>query len=485
MPGLRRVGVGGVDHPGDDVGQVDRPGGPVGEPGAGSHRDPVAGAPGGQQVDLVLRVVREQVERDHGGQAVGADAEQVPLELRQSGPQCCQVGPTDLGQRRAPVQSQRLQRRDQDDRPGPDARRAAGDVEELLAAEVEAEPALGDDVGAGGQGHPRGDHRVGAVGDVGERPAVHQDRPPVRGLGEVGHEGVAQQGGHGRRRPDVVGGDGEVRAGPPDHDPPEPGLEVGQVAGQAQGGHDLARGGDLEAGLPRDPVQRATQAQHDVAQEPVVHVDGARPGDPSGVQRCLLAELQAVVDQRREQVVRRGDGVQVAGEVQVDGLGRLDRGSTPAGAPALHPEHRAQGGLAQGQDRVPSSGPHAHGQGDGHGGLALPRGGGGDRRDEDQSTGRLPALEGREVHLRPVRPPADHMLRGDPQLGGDIGHGAQFGHAVHAGTGGHPVSLRRGCRCPAVRSTPARARLPPPGARRRWCVRGKPQEDVGVEQRER
>ncbi len=389
----------------------------------------MAGAPGGQQLDLVGRVAREQVERDHGGQAVGAHAEQVVLELRQPCSQRGEVRHAGLAQGGAAVRAQRLQRRDQHDRPRPDARRAAGDVEELLTAEVEAESAFGDDVGTRGQGHPGGDHRVGAVGDVRERPSVHEDRTAVDGLGEVGHECVAQQDGHGRGGTDVVGGDGLVLAGPADHDAPEPVLEVGEVARQAEGGHHLARGGDLEPRLARDPVQGATEAEHHVAQEPVVHVDSPGPGDASGVQGCLLAELQAVVHQRREQVVGRGDGVEVAGEVQVDRLSRLDRGRAATGAAPLHAEHRAQRGLPQRQDGVASAGAHAHGQGDGHRRLALAGGGRSDGRDEDQPPRRLPALQGGEVHLRPVRPPADHVLRGDPQLGGNIGHRAQFGHS--------------------------------------------------------
>ena len=204
-----------------------------------------------------------------------------------------------------------------------------------------------------------------------------------------------------------------------------------------------------------------------------------------GSSGCLLAELQAVVDQRREQVVRRGDGVQVAGEVQVDRLGRLDRGRAAPGATALHPEHRAQRRLPQRQDGVPAAGAHPHGQGDGHRGLALARGRGGDRRDEDQPTGRLPALECGEVDLRPVRPPADHMLRGDPQLGGDIGHRAQFGHSRSCWHPRVPGVAASGMSVPGGTIVPCPSPPSPARCAAQSMVRGKPREDVRVEQRER
>ena len=79
---------------------------------------------------------------------------------------------------------------------GPQAGLAALDVDELLRAQVGAEAGLGDhDVGQP-QAGPGGHHRVAAVGDVGERAAVHEGRRALEGLHEVGRERVAQQRGH-------------------------------------------------------------------------------------------------------------------------------------------------------------------------------------------------------------------------------------------------------------------------------------------------
>jgi hypothetical protein len=53
---------------------------------------------------------------------------------------------------------------------------------------------------------------------------------------------------------------------------------------------------------------------------------------------------------RRQQVVRQRNGVEVAGEVQVDVLHRHHLRVAAAGRAALHAEHRAQRGLAQADD---------------------------------------------------------------------------------------------------------------------------------------
>jgi len=53
------------------------------------------------------------------------------------------------------------------------------------------------------------------------------------------------------------------------------------------------------------------------------------------------------VDERGEKVVRRGDGVKVAGEMQIDLLAGLDLREPAAGGAAFHAEDRAEGGLAE------------------------------------------------------------------------------------------------------------------------------------------
>ena len=75
-----------------------------------------------------------------------------------------------------------------------------------------------------------------------------------------------------------------------------------------------------------------------VAERPVVHVDGAAPTDAPGVDVELVAPIDMVVDHCREQIVGGADGVEVAGEMQVDVLHRHDLRVAAAGRAALHPE---------------------------------------------------------------------------------------------------------------------------------------------------
>ena len=141
-----------------------------------------------------------------------------------------------------------------------DARGAALDVEELLGAQVRAEAGLGDHVVGqahrGGGGH----HGVAAVRDVGERAAVHEGGVVLERLHEVGLDGVLQQGGHGTLGVDVGDGDGLAVVGVGDHHAGEALLEVREVGGEAEHGHDLGGHRDVEAVLARHAVGHAAEA---------------------------------------------------------------------------------------------------------------------------------------------------------------------------------------------------------------------------------
>ena len=124
-----------------------------------------------------------------------------------------------------------------------------------------------------------------------------------------------------------------------------------------------------------------------------------------------VALLNVVVHRRADQVVGRGDGVHVAGEVEVDVLHRHHLGIAAPGGPALHPEHRAQRGFPQGDDAVFAQLLHGLAQPYGGGGLSLPRGGG---------------VDGGHQHQLAVGPVAQPVDQGLAQLGLVVAVGLQL-----------------------------------------------------------
>ena len=129
-------------------------------------------------------------------------------------------------------------------------------------------------------------------------------------------------------------------------DPAEPRAQVVQVGGEGEDRHDLGADGDDELGLARDAVLAPAEADDDVAQRPVADVEDARPEDPVRVDAERVLVVEAVVEERAGEVVRRADGVDVAGQVEVEVLHRDDLAVAAAGRAALDPEDRPERRLA-------------------------------------------------------------------------------------------------------------------------------------------
>ncbi len=311
----------------------------------------------------------------------------------------------------APVVLQRPHGGDEDDGAGGDPAGPADDVEELLHPHVGAESRLGDHVVAQLQPEQVGDQRGVAVGDVGEGTGVHQAGLALQRLDQVRLDRVLEQDRHRPGGPEVLGRHRLAVAGVGGGDLAEPPPQVLEVAGDGEHGHHLRGRGDVEAGLARVAVGRPAEPERDLAQRPVVHVHGALPGDPQGVDVVRVAVQHRGVQQRRQQVVGGADRVDVAGEVEVEVLHRHHLGEAAAGGPALDPEHRPQRGLAQAEDGVAADIAHALGQRHRGRRLPLPRLGRGHPGDAD------------ELRVGPIGEALDRIqgdLRLEPPVGLDL-----------------------------------------------------------------
>ena len=258
------------------------------------------------------------------------------------------------------------------------------DVEEFLGAEVGAEAGFGHHIVGHVQGGARGDHGVAAMRDIGEGAAMDEGRVVLQRLDEVRLHRILQQHHHGADGLDVGGGDGGAIARVADDDAGEARLEIGGVLGEAEDRHHFGSDRDVEAGFRRRAVAGPAEAGDDIPQATVIHVHHPAPGDTARIDAWFVVPVDVVVDHRGEQVVRRGDGVEVAGEVEVDLVHRHDLGEAAAGGAALHAEAGAERGLAQAEHRLLADPAQRIGKADGGRRLAFAGGGRVDRGDEDQ-----------------------------------------------------------------------------------------------------
>ena len=232
------------------------------------------------------------------------------------------------------------------------------------------------------------------------------------GLDEVGAERVAQQRGHRARRAHFARRDRRALIRARDHDAPQPGLEVVKVRGQAEGGHDLAGGGDVKAVLTRRAVLRARPgpARYGAAAGRWTSRQWRKHTRRGSMPRALPcwiwlstmahSRLLAAVMACRSPVKCR----------LMLSMGH-HLGIAAARRAALHAKDRAQRGLAQGQHGVFADAAHAVGQSDGYGGLALARRGGVDGRHQHQLCALRQVRVGALVNLGYIPPIGRNGLR--------------------------------------------------------------------------
>ena len=304
---------------------------------------------------------------------------------------------------------------------GADARDAHDDVDVFFRAEVGSETAFVDDVVGEAQADLLRDDAAGAVGDVAERAGVDESGRAFGGLDEVGEDGVGEEGHHGAGGVEVGGADGFSVAGCADDDGGEAAAQVGAVFGEGEDGHDLRGRGDDEAGAAVGAVALAVDFDVDPAQRAVVHVHGARPPDVGGIEVEVVAVEEMGVDECGEKIVRRGDGVKVAGEMEIDLLAGLDLREAAAGGAALHAEDGAEGGFARSDDGFFAEVLESLDEADGGDGLAFAGSGGGGGGDEDQLAARRTSgvAEKVEVELGKLGAELVVVVVAQAQLAGD------------------------------------------------------------------
>jgi hypothetical protein len=140
-----------------------------------------------------------------------------------------------------------------------------------------------------------------------------------------------------------------------------------------------------------------------------------------------VAVVEVVVERGGEHVVGSGDGVEVAGEMQVDLVHRHDLRAAAAGAAALEPERRPDRGLAERDHRALARAAQGLAEADGHRGLAVAGRRRRDRGHEHELAVGAPAarLEGLEQHLGLGAAVGKPLVLGEAEVGGDGGDGSR------------------------------------------------------------
>ena len=166
-------------------------------------------------------------------------------------------------------------------------------------------------------------------------------------------------------------------------------FQVCQIRSQTENCHHFGCYRDLEAIAPGNAVYLTAKTDDDIPEGTVVHVQHTLDHDTALVDAQHVALLHVVVQHCAEQIVGGGDGVHIAGEVQVDVLHGNDLCIAAAGCTALDAKDRPQRRFPQRQNGLPANAAECIRQTDADGRLSLAGRGGVDGSHQNQLAVRL------------------------------------------------------------------------------------------------
>ena len=212
---------------------------------------------------------------------------------------------------------------------------SALNVEEFLCAEVGTESGFGHHIVAISERHLGGYNRVTSVGNVGKGPAMHKCRIVLYGLHQIRVQGVLQEHRYCARHAEVIHGEWVALVGIAEQDFAHAAAQVVDVACEAQNSHNFAGWSDVESRLGWHAIHAGAKSGNHVAQVAVVNVEHAFPYHLAKAYAVFAVLIDIVIEEGCNHVVSRGDGMEVASEVEVDVLHRQHLRVSAAGSTAF------------------------------------------------------------------------------------------------------------------------------------------------------
>ena len=209
------------------------------------------------------------------------------------------------------------------------------------------------------------------------------------GLHQIGFDRFLEQNGHRSHPARFPGIHCTAVPAKTDQDIAQALFQIVDPAAQAQDGHYLRSGSDVEALLTRHAVTRTAQSDDHLAQHAVIYIHHPFEQHRTGIDAQPPGfQLNIIVYQGGKQIVRFLYRRKISGKMQVDVLHRQHLGISSSGSASLQSEDRSQRGFPQGGYGALPDAVQSIGQPDRDGRFAFPARSGRQGRNQHQTTAR-------------------------------------------------------------------------------------------------
>ena len=209
------------------------------------------------------------------------------------------------------------------------------------------------------------------MGNVGKRATMHNGWRIFGCLHQIGLYGIFEQHHDSTSHTKVLNSEGLAVIGIAQEYVLDATAQVGLVLCKTKNGHQLRCGGYIETSLLCNAIGCRTESGNDRAERTVVDIEHATPKYFAQAEAFLLMLVKVVVEQGSYHIVSRGDGMEVASEVQIDTFHWQHLGISATCCTALHAEARTKRRLAQRHTSLLAYGIKTKGKTNAHSRLAT------------------------------------------------------------------------------------------------------------------
>ena len=261
---------------------------------------------------------------------------------------------------------------------------AALDIVELLCTKISTESGFCDYIIAERHCQFSGQNRVTTMRNISERTAVYKSSGSFRSLHQIRMDGIFQQHSDSSCHSQIFYSKRLVIIREAQQDVFDTTTQITHIFGKTKNRHNFRSRSNIETGLLGNPVRFRSKTDNDAAQRTVVHIKHSPPKNFFQSETFCLVLIEIIVEQSRNHVMGRGNGVKIPCEMKVNLIHRKHLCISSTGRSSLHSETRTERRFTKSDNRILSNFIQSQSKTDRYGSFANARFGCRDSSDQDE-----------------------------------------------------------------------------------------------------
>ena len=227
------------------------------------------------------------------------------------------------------------------------SRLATLDIIKFLCSQVSSETSLCNDIIAECHSQFGSQHRVTTVSNVSKRTTMNESSCMFCCLYQVRRNRILQQYSNGTSHTQIFYSKRLIVDSKAQQNIFDSTAQIIFICSQTQNCHNLGSWSDIKSRFTGNTIGFSSQSGHNITKATVVYIKYTIPQNFFQGKAIILILIHIVIQQSRNHIMGRSNGMEVTGKVQVDFLHRKNLSISTSGCSTFHTETRTQRRLTQ------------------------------------------------------------------------------------------------------------------------------------------